>query len=124
MGDGGEPALEPRDGVGTPDGFRRLWTPHRLAYIKEAAASSAEEGCPFCRIPRLRDEEADAPARHREALAHAPHQNGALAGAVEREDGRDGGVAVDVALVRLVGHDDEVCAVGELEHRGEGLGLG
>jgi ATP adenylyltransferase len=48
-----EPDLEPRDGVGTPDGFRRLWTPHRLAYIKDAGA----EGCPFCRIPSLDDEE-------------------------------------------------------------------
>jgi len=39
--------------VGTPDGFRRLWTPHRLAYIKDAG----EGGCPFCRIPSLSDEE-------------------------------------------------------------------
>ena len=31
-----EPVLEPRDGVGTPDRFRRLWTPHRLAYIVSA----------------------------------------------------------------------------------------
>jgi ATP adenylyltransferase len=49
-----EPTLESRDGVGTPDGFRRLWTPHRLAYIKEAGS---DEGCPFCRIPGLSDEE-------------------------------------------------------------------
>jgi ATP adenylyltransferase len=48
-----EPAMEARDGIGTPDGFRRLWTPHRLAYIKEAGA----EGCPFCRIPSLPDDE-------------------------------------------------------------------
>ena len=48
----GEPVLEPRDGVGTPDRFRRLWTPHRLAYIRSA---DAEEGCPFCRIPTLPD---------------------------------------------------------------------
>ncbi|GAA0898171.1 HIT domain-containing protein [Pseudonocardia zijingensis] len=53
MTEAGEPDLEARDGVGTPDGFRRLWTPHRLAYIKEAGA----EGCPFCRIPTLSDEE-------------------------------------------------------------------
>jgi ATP adenylyltransferase len=53
--DPAEPALEPRDGVGTPDGFRRLWTPHRLAYIKEAGSDSV--GCPFCRIPSLPDEE-------------------------------------------------------------------
>ncbi len=50
--DGG-PTMEERDGVGTPDGFRRLWTPHRLAYIKEAGA----EGCPFCRIPDMSDED-------------------------------------------------------------------
>jgi ATP adenylyltransferase len=45
------PTLETRDGVGTPDRFRRLWTPHRLAYI----TSGADEGCPFCRIPTLPD---------------------------------------------------------------------
>ena len=49
----GVPTVEPRDGVGTPDGFRRLWTPHRLAYIKDAGA----EGCPFCRIPNMSDED-------------------------------------------------------------------
>jgi ATP adenylyltransferase len=47
------PVLEPREGVGTPDRFQRLWTPHRLAYI----TSATEEGCPFCRIPRLTDDE-------------------------------------------------------------------
>jgi ATP adenylyltransferase len=52
MTEAGEPVLEPRDGVGTPDGFRRLWTPHRLAYIKQEPAGS---GCPFCRIPGLPD---------------------------------------------------------------------
>jgi ATP adenylyltransferase len=51
MTDAADPELEPRDGIGTPDGFRRLWTPHRMAYIKEAGA----EGCPFCRIPALPD---------------------------------------------------------------------
>ena len=49
--------FEPRDGVGTPDRFRRLWTPHRLAYITSAEASAAEEGCPFCRIAGLPDDE-------------------------------------------------------------------
>lgn len=48
-----EPVAELQDGVGTPDGFRRLWTPHRLAYIKDAGG----DGCPFCRIPGLSDEE-------------------------------------------------------------------
>ncbi|MET0189328.1 ATP adenylyltransferase [Pseudonocardia sediminis] len=41
-----EPEWVPQDGVGTPDGFARLWTPHRLAYIKDATDSR----CPFCRI--------------------------------------------------------------------------
>ena len=43
---GADPQWVPQEGVGTPDGFARLWTPHRLAYIKDASAS----GCPFCRI--------------------------------------------------------------------------
>ncbi|MFP5068278.1 HIT family protein [Pseudonocardia nantongensis] len=43
-----EPEWVPQDGVGTPDGFARLWTPHRLAYIKGAV----DTGCPFCRIAR------------------------------------------------------------------------
>lgn len=51
MSEAAEPVLEPRDGVGTPDGFRRLWTPHRMAYIKD----TADGGCPFCRIPSLPD---------------------------------------------------------------------
>jgi ATP adenylyltransferase len=52
-GEPGGPALEPRDGVGTPDRFQRLWTPHRLAYI----TSGTDEGCPFCRIPTLPDDQ-------------------------------------------------------------------
>jgi len=52
----GAPEYELRDGVGTPDRFRRLWTPHRLAYITSATAE-AEQGCPFCRIPTLPDDD-------------------------------------------------------------------
>jgi ATP adenylyltransferase len=48
-----------QDGVGNADELDRLWTPHRMAYIrgasKPADASSGE--CPFCRIPTLPDEE-------------------------------------------------------------------
>ncbi len=40
----------PQEGTGTPDGFARLWTPHRLAYIQGAG----DTGCPFCRIARGR----------------------------------------------------------------------
>jgi len=47
-----------QDGVGSPDGFQRLWMPHRMAYIKgegkPASAADASE-CPFCRIPTLSD---------------------------------------------------------------------
>ena len=51
--------LEAQDGVGEPDAFARLWTPHRMAYIKgeNRASGSEPEGCPFCRIPALPDDE-------------------------------------------------------------------
>ncbi len=55
---GPEEPLE-QDGVGMPDGFQRLWTPHRMAYIKgenRAAGDGAGE-CPFCRLPKLDDAE-------------------------------------------------------------------
>jgi ATP adenylyltransferase len=51
--------LEAQDGVGESDGFRRLWTPHRMAYIKgenKPTGPAAGED-PFCRIPSLSDEE-------------------------------------------------------------------
>lgn len=48
-----------QDGVGRPDDLDRLWTPHRMAYIrgenKPADASSGQ--CPFCRVPDLPDDE-------------------------------------------------------------------
>jgi ATP adenylyltransferase len=48
-----------QDGAGVPDELERLWTPHRMAYIrgenKPLDASAGE--CPFCRIPHLDDEE-------------------------------------------------------------------
>jgi ATP adenylyltransferase len=45
--------------VGSPDGFERLWMPHRMAYIEgENKPSSTESSeCPFCRIPGLPDDE-------------------------------------------------------------------
>lgn len=51
---------------GTPDGFERLWTPHRMAYIDgEAKPRSSDAGadCPFCRAPE--GEDADALIVHR-----------------------------------------------------------
>ncbi|NPC96872.1 HIT domain-containing protein [Nocardioides sp. zg-DK7169] len=43
-----------QDGIGRPDDLERLWTPHRMAYIRgENKPSDASSGeCPFCRIPR------------------------------------------------------------------------
>ena len=43
------------DGVGIPDRWERLWTPHRMAYVTAPEPNSADEGCPFCRIPTLDD---------------------------------------------------------------------
>lgn len=40
---------------GEPDGFERLWTAHRMAYITENAAGG-ERTCPFCAIPGSDDE--------------------------------------------------------------------
>ena len=59
------PGAQP-DAPGVPDGFGRLWTPHRMAYIKGGADTHGEpddgshrpeETCPFCRAPGLPDEE-------------------------------------------------------------------
>ncbi|MGH3469636.1 MAG: HIT family protein [Thermocrispum sp.] len=49
--------LQPQDGIGIPDALQRLWTPHRMAYIKGENKADGEEphGCPFCRIPELAD---------------------------------------------------------------------
>jgi ATP adenylyltransferase len=45
-------------GAGAPDAFQRLWSPHRMAYIKgEGKPAHPDQGCPFCRIAELSDEE-------------------------------------------------------------------
>jgi ATP adenylyltransferase len=53
--------LEPAAGLaGDPDGFERLWTPHRMAYIggeNKPSDGAAGPGCPFCRAPTLPDEQ-------------------------------------------------------------------
>lgn len=51
---------EAQDGVGAPDALQRLWTPHRMAYIKRKGTSGSEAGqgeCPFCRIIPMDDAE-------------------------------------------------------------------
>jgi len=46
--------------AGVPDAFGRLWTPHRMAYIKgenKPSGPGEDEECPFDRAPKLTDEE-------------------------------------------------------------------
>lgn len=49
-----------QDGVGTPDRWARLWTPHRMAYVTAGGQGegTGEAECPFDRIPTLPDAEA------------------------------------------------------------------
>ncbi|MGB9378425.1 MAG: HIT domain-containing protein [Mycobacteriales bacterium] len=59
-GDSEQPRISEQQGVGDPDAFRRMWTPHRMAYIRgegKPDGPGAEQGCPFCRIPQLPDED-------------------------------------------------------------------
>lgn len=42
--------------AGVPDGFQRLWTPHRMAYI-QAGPEPLREVCPFCEAPHKTDED-------------------------------------------------------------------
>ncbi|TDD26158.1 HIT domain-containing protein [Nonomuraea diastatica] len=47
-------------GAGDPDHFERLWTPHRMAYIKgenKPTGTGPGDGCPFDAIPKMSDEE-------------------------------------------------------------------
>ena len=61
-----------QDGVGEPDGLERLWTPHRMAYIrgesKPADETAAE--CPFCRVAAA-DDDADDLVVRRGLLGYA-----------------------------------------------------
>lgn len=51
--------FEEQDGVGVHDELQRLWTPHRMSYIKGVGKPVGDEpgGCPFCRVGGLADEE-------------------------------------------------------------------
>lgn len=46
-------------GAGMPDSWQRLWAPHRMEYLKgeNRPLANNDVECPFCRIPRLSDEE-------------------------------------------------------------------
>ena len=47
------------DGAGMPDGWQRLWAPHRLEYLRGENRPLADNDveCPFCRIPKMGDED-------------------------------------------------------------------
>ncbi|PVU81130.1 HIT family hydrolase [Cellulomonas sp. WB94] len=70
--------------AGAPDGFQRLWTPHRMVYIggqDKPSDSAPGVGCPFCRIPTLPDVEGLVVARGRAAyvvLNLYPYNSGHL----------------------------------------------
>jgi ATP adenylyltransferase len=63
--EGADPQVEPVieqawEFTGDPDGFQRLWTPHRMVYLEgEDKPKDGEAGpqCPFCRAPLLEDEQ-------------------------------------------------------------------
>ncbi len=55
---GSTPLREDGDFAGVKDGFERLWTPHRMAYINgDRPSPHAGDGCPFCAAPGRSDED-------------------------------------------------------------------
>ena len=46
-------------GAGMPDGWNRLWAPHRVSYLagENRPLPDNDVHCPFCRIPTLEDAE-------------------------------------------------------------------
>jgi ATP adenylyltransferase len=81
-GDAGDARLEQASELaGVPDGFQRLWTPHRMAYINTGAAALRGSGCPFCAAPEKTD--ADGLIVHRGRTAYVllnlfPYNSGHL----------------------------------------------
>lgn len=52
------PGAESSAGLaGVPDGFQRLWTPHRITYIQQGGTAPGD-ACVFCTAPTLTDEQA------------------------------------------------------------------
>jgi len=63
-GDGGPQVESAHDFARVDDGFERLWTPHRMAYINgERPTDHAGEGCPFCAV--ITKDDADGLMVHR-----------------------------------------------------------
>ncbi|MGN6089503.1 MAG: HIT family protein [Actinomycetales bacterium] len=64
--------VAPAPGAGVPDEIERLWTPQRMAYIRgegKPPDAGAGDGCPFCRVPQLPDEEGYVVARGEHVFA-------------------------------------------------------
>lgn len=62
---------DPAGFTGDPDGFDRLWTPHRMAYIggeSKPSSDAAGSSCPFCRAPSRDDDDALVVARGQECF--------------------------------------------------------
>lgn len=57
---GAEGAISPSGFPQEPDGYERLWTPHRMVYVDGPAkvTTTSERECPFCVGPRGSDEDA------------------------------------------------------------------
>jgi ATP adenylyltransferase len=65
-------AEDPSGLVGDPDGFERLWTPHRMVYLDgENKPVDVDDPavCPFCRAPSRSDE--DSLIVHRGSTSYA-----------------------------------------------------
>jgi ATP adenylyltransferase len=45
---------EHQPGVGVPDAWQRIWMPERMAYIR---GEGKDDGCAFCAIPDMSDED-------------------------------------------------------------------
>ncbi len=52
-----------------PDAFERLWTPHRMAYLKGEGKPTEESGCPLCDIPAKSDRDGLVVARGEQVYA-------------------------------------------------------
>lgn len=57
---------EEQKGAGLRDAFQRLWTPHRMAYIR---GEGKGPDCPFCEIPGIPDADGLVVARGSECYA-------------------------------------------------------
>lgn len=62
------PDIEDAAGLpGVPDAFQRLWTPHRMVYIKGEGKPKGAGDCPFCTSPGKTDDDGLVVARGRTA---------------------------------------------------------